>query len=185
MENASAEKVRRADLYLRISKDDRSNDESNSIKVQRDILLDFVSRSPDIRVVNIMTDDGYTGAYFDRSAFRDMIDHIEDGLIDCIIVKDFSRFGHDHIETGKYLERYFISKNIRFISVNDHYDSLERDVRDSANSLIVPFKNIVNEAFLEDISIKTKTQLELKRKNGVVVSNFAPYGYTKKTEYLL
>jgi DNA invertase Pin-like site-specific DNA recombinase len=173
-------KVWRADLYLRLSKDDRDKTESNSIKNQRDMLLDFVSRNPDINAVNILADDGFTGANFDREAFKAMIRHIDNGEIDCVIVKDFSRLGRDHIGTGKYIERYFATKKVRFIAVNEPYDSLKTDMNDISNSLIVPFKNIINEAFLEDISVKTKTQLEIKRKNGELVSNYAVYGYTKQ-----
>jgi DNA invertase Pin-like site-specific DNA recombinase len=179
-ENARETKIWRADLYLRLSKDDRDKTESNSIKNQRDILLDFVSRNLDICVVNILADDGFTGANFDRDAFKEMIRHIENGDVDCVIVKDFSRLGRDHIETGKYIERYFATKNVRFIAVNESYDSLKADMNDISNSLIVPFKNIINEAFLEDISIKTKTQLEIKRKNGELVCNYAVYGYVKQ-----
>ena len=168
--------------YLRLSKDDRSKDESNSIKNQRDLILDFVRKNPDINVVDTLADDGATGANFDRDAFKDMIRHIEGGAVNCVIVKDFSRLGREHIETGKYIERYFDSKNIRFISVNDNYDSLRADMSDNNNSLIVPFKNIINEAFLEDISIKTKSQLAIKRKNGEFVSNYAVFGYTKSDE---
>ena len=173
------EKSWRADLYLRLSKEDKDKSESNSIKNQRELLLDFISRNPDIQVVDILIDDGYTGANFDRDAFKEMIRHIEDGSVDCVIVKDFSRLGRDHIETGKYIERYFAQKKTRFIAVNEQYDSLKADMSDTNNSLIVPFKNIINEAFLEDISVKTKTQLEIKRKNGELVCNFAAYGYVK------
>ena len=166
-------------VYCRVSKDDRDKGESNSIKNQRDLMLDFVDRNPDIRVAGILADDGATGANFDRDAFKDMIRHIESGTANCVLVKDFSRLGRDHIETGKYIERYFASKNVRFISINDNYDSLRSDMSDSSNSLVVPFKNIINEAFLEDISIKTKSQLAIKRKNGEFVCNYAVFGYEK------
>lgn len=168
-----------ADLYSRISKDDRDADESNSIKNQRELLRNFVNDNPDITIVSELADDGYTGANFDRQAFKEMIRHIEEGKVNCVIVKDFSRLGRNHIETGKYIERYFLEKKVRFIAINENYDSIRSDARDSNNSLIVPFKNIINEAFLEDISIKTKTQLEIKRKQGEFLSNFAIYGYLK------
>jgi DNA invertase Pin-like site-specific DNA recombinase len=192
------ETIWRADLYLRLSKDDGDKDESsrclspkggmgsdgtsNSIKNQRELLLDFVRKNPDIEAAHILSDDGYTGANFDREAFKKMIAHIEDGTVNCVITKDFSRLGRDHIETGKYIERYFTAKNVRFIAVNENYDSLKSDMSDAGNGLIVPFKNIINEAFLEDISIKTKTQLEIKRKNGEFVGNFAVYGYRKTAD---
>jgi len=178
-------KMWKACLYLRLSKDDRDKSESNSIKNQRDMLLDFVSHNPDIEVVNILADDGFTGANFDRDAFKEMVRLIEAGEVDCVIVKDFSRLGRDHIGTGKYIERYFATKKIRFVAVNEPYDSLKSDMSDTSNSLIVPFKNIINEAFLEDISVKTKTQLETKRKNGELVCNYTAYGYTKQNGKLV
>ncbi|MDR2357919.1 MAG: recombinase family protein [Oscillospiraceae bacterium] len=184
-----------ADGYLRLSRLDRRRDkdgaagglidESNSIKNQRDLIRDFVSRNPDIRLAGMLADDGATGADFDREQFKTMIGRIEAGETNCVIVKDFSRLGRDHIETGKYIERYFASKNVRFISINDNYDSIKSDMSDSGNSLIIPFKNIINEAFLEDISVKTRTQLEIKRRNGELVCNFAVYGYRKEDKKLI
>jgi DNA invertase Pin-like site-specific DNA recombinase len=168
--------------YVRVSKDDRDKDESNSIKNQRDLILDFVKKNPDIRLVDTLSDDGFTGANYDRDAFKDIIRLIESGTVNCVVVKDFSRLGRDHIETLKYIQRYFASKNVRFISINDHYDSLHADMSDSNTSLIVPFKTIINEAFLEDISIKTKTQLAIKRKNGEFVCNYAVFGYAKSSD---
>ena len=106
----------------------------------------------------------------------------ESGAVNCVIVKDFSRLGRDHIGTGKYIERYFAAKNVRFIAVNEPYDSMKSDASDGSNSLIVPFKNIINEAFLEDISTKTKSQLAVKRKNGELVCNYAVFGYMKSAD---
>jgi len=168
--------------YTRVSKDDRERNESNSIKSQRDLILDFAKNNPDIEILNIVADDGATGANFDRTAFKDMIKHIESGTVNCVVVKDFSRLGRDHIETGKYIERYFDTKNVRFISITDQYDSLYTDMTDSTNSLIVPVKNIINEAMLEDISVKTKSQLAIKRKNGEFVCNYAVFGYLKSSD---
>jgi len=175
-----------ATLYKRLSREDKAKrDESNSIKNQRALLMDFAAKHPDINVVHDLADDGFTGANFDRDAFREMIGYIEDGTVNCVIVKDFSRLGRDHIETGKYIERYFAAKKVRFISVNDGYDSLISDMTDRNNSLIVPFRNILNEATLEDISIKTKSQLAIKRKNGELVSNYTVYGYVKEDKRLV
>jgi len=168
--------------YTRVSKDDRDKTESNSIRSQRDLILDFAKNNPDIHILDIVADDGATGANFDRTAFKDMIKHIESGTVNCVVVKDFSRLGRDHIETGKYIERYFDSKNVRFISITDGYDSLHADMTDATNSLIVPVKNIINEAALEDISTKTKSQLAIKRKNGEFVCNYAVFGYIKSAD---
>ena len=173
-------------LYGRLSKEDKKiRDESNSIKNQRILLMDFASKHHDIHVVDYLSDDGYTGANFDRDDFKKMIGLIEDGSVNCVIVKDFSRLGRDHIETGKYIERYFAVKKVRFISINDGYDSLISDMSDRNNSLIVPFRNILNEATLEDISIKTKSHLATKRNNGELVSNYTAYGYVKENNRLI
>jgi len=178
----NANEVWNAFGYTRVSKDDRDKNESNSIKSQRDLILDFAKRNPDIRILDVVADDGATGANFDRTAFKDMLRHIESGTVNCVVVKDFSRLGRDHIETGKYIERYFATKNVRFISITDQYDSLHADMTDATNSLLVPVKNIINEAMLEDISIKTKSQLAIKRKNGEFVCNYAVYGYNKSAD---
>ena len=182
MKNIDTSKIWNAFGYTRISKDDRDRDESNSIKTQRDLIYDFARKNPDINIINVVADDGATGANFDRNAFKDMIKHIESGTVNCVIVKDFSRLGRDHIETGKYIERYFVSKKVRFISINDCYDSFHADMKDGNNSLIVPFKNIINEATLEDISIKTKSQLAIKRNNGEFIGNYTVYGYKKSSD---
>jgi DNA invertase Pin-like site-specific DNA recombinase len=182
---AEQTKIWEADVYLRLSKDERDKNESNSIKNQRDLILDFVENNTDIHVANILSDDGFTGANFERDSFKAMIRHIEDNLVNCVIIKDFSRLGRDHIETGKYIERYFAAKNVRFIAINENYDSLKSDMSDRTNSITVPFKNIVNEMFLEDISIKTKSQLEIKRKNGEFICNYATYGYIKQGKKLI
>ena len=169
-----------AAIYGRLSKEDKTKrDESNSIKNQRALMLDFVSKHSDITVVQDLSDDGYTGANFDRDGFKKLLGYIEDGTVNCVVVKDFSRLGRDHIETGKFIERYFAAKKVRFISINDGYDSLISDMSDRNNGLIVPFRNILNEAFLEDISNKTRSQLEIMRKQGKLVTNYPVYGYLK------
>jgi DNA invertase Pin-like site-specific DNA recombinase len=184
MKKANIPDVWSAYGYLRLSKEDRKKDgraidESNSIKNQRDLILDFAGKNPDICVVKIEADDGFTGANFNREAFKEMISLIEKGDINCIICKDFSRLGREHIETIKYIEHYFAAKNVRFIAINDGYDSLKADMSDGTNSLLVPFKTIINEAFLEDISVKTKSHLEIRRRNGELGCNFVVYGYLK------
>ncbi len=174
-----------ATIYLRISKEDKEHDESNSIKNQRELILEYVKNQPDLQVVDIKTDDGFSGVNFERNAFKQMIKNIEKHETDCVIVKDLSRLGRNHIEVGKYIERYFSSKNVRFIAINDNYDSNTSDMNDINNSLIIPFKNILNEAFLEDISNKTKTQLEVKRRKGEFIGAFAVYGYLKQGKKLV
>ena len=99
------------------------------------------------------------------------------GKIDCIIVKDLSRLGRNYIETGKYLERVFPALGVRFISINDNYDSLEE--KSDADQIVIPFKNLINDAYCRDISIKIRSQLDVKRKDGKFIGSFASYGYKK------
>jgi DNA invertase Pin-like site-specific DNA recombinase len=166
-----------ADLYLRISKEDGDKEESDSIGNQRLLIEDFLKSMPDITVHKIRIDDGYSGVDFIRPAFIEMMEDIKAGIVNCVIVKDFSRFGRNYIETGRYIQVLFPRTGVRFIAVNDAYDSAK--VQGYANNIIVPFKNIVNDAYLADISIKVRSHLEIKRKNGDFVGAFAMYGYTK------
>ena len=105
---------------------------------------------------------------------------IKAGKINCIVVKDLSRFGRDHLEAGTYIEKIFPVLGVRFIAINDHYDSLHRNPE--SDELIVPFKNLVNEAYCRDISIKTRSHLDIKRRNGDFIGAFPMYGYRKDPE---
>lgn len=103
--------------YMRLSRDDGDDRESESIENQRDIIDNYISEYEDLEVIGEYVDDGFTGTNFNRPGFQKMLKGIENGKIDCIITKDLSRFGRDHIDTGYYLERYFPSKDIRYIAI--------------------------------------------------------------------
>ena len=122
-------------------------------------------------------DDGFTGSNFQRPAFQEMIADVKAGKINCIVVKDLSRFGRDHLEAGEYIERIFPFLGVRFIAINDHYDSLHSD--GDSDALILPVKNLINEAYCRDISIKVRSQLEIKRRHGDFIGSFAVFGYQK------
>ena len=151
-----------ADLYLRLSREDGDKAESDSIANQRDLLMDFLGAHPEIRLHKVQADDGYSGVNFQRPAFMNMMDSVRNKEINCIIVKDFSRLGRNFIETGKYIEKVFPFMGVRFISVNDHFDSAYP--RTSSDNLLVPVKNLMNDAYCRDISIKIRSQLHVKRK---------------------
>lgn len=170
-------KIWNATLYLRLSRDDGDKEESNSITGQRELLRDYLSKHPDIRETAVRVDDGWSGSTFDRPAFQKMIEDVKAGLTDCVIVKDLSRFGRNYLDAGEYIERIFPFLGVRFIAVNDNYDSLEG--KKSSDDLIIPFKNLINEAYCRDISVKIRSQLEIKRKKGQYLSAFAAYGYLK------
>jgi DNA invertase Pin-like site-specific DNA recombinase len=166
-----------AALYVRLSKEDGDKSESDSITNQRDLIKDFLKSMPEIRLCSERVDDGFSGVDFSRPAFKAMLEDVKEGKINCIIVKDFSRFGRNYIEVGRYLENVFPFLGVRFISINDNYDTANK--RSDSDDLIVPFKNLINDAYLRDISVKVRSQLAIKRKKGDFIGNFAVYGYMK------
>lgn len=166
----------RSAIYLRLSKEEAGKQESSSIAGQRALLHAYVSDHPELKIIKEYTDDGYTGANFDRPGFRQMMDDAASGNIDCILVKDLSRLGRNYIEAGRYIERTFPLMGIRFIAVNDGYDSL-RD--NESDQFLIPFRNLVNDAYCRDLSLKIRSQLAIKRKNGECLSSYAVYGYIK------
>ncbi len=161
--------------YLRLSKEDKCEHESDSISNQRKLILDYVSRNEDIRLIEELVDDGYSGTNINRPAFQKMIRLITDGPVNCVIVKDLSRFSRNYMDAGKFLEVIFPSAGVRFIAINDNYDNINQ----SGNNLMIEFKNIINDIHARDISDKIKTSLNAKRKNGELVSATLPYGYIK------
>ena len=177
MDNLTESKVYRAALYVRLSKEDGDKEESDSIVNQKDLIRAFLADKPDIHICAECVDDGYSGANFDRPSFKRMIRDIEAGRIDCVVVKDLSRFGRNFVEAGLYIDQIFPALGIRFIAVNDNYDSING--RTSSDKILIPFKNLINDAYCRDISIKVRSQLDIKRKKGDFIGSFAVYGYWK------
>lgn len=173
----SMTKVWNACGYVRLSREDGDREESNSVTGQKDLIRDFFTRNPDLRECGMKVDDGFTGSNFQRPAFQEMIADVKAGKINCIVVKDLSRFGRDHLEAGEYIERIFPFLGVRFIAINDHYDSLHSN--SDSDALILPVKNLINEAYCRDISIKVRSQLEIKRRRGDFIGSFAVFGYQK------
>lgn len=169
-------------LYLRLSRDDKDIDgrnktESNSISSQRDLLMAYVRGQTDLQIFDIYIDDGYSGADFNRPEFERMLKDIGAGRVNCVIVKDLSRFGRDYIEAGRFIQKTFPAFNVRFIAVTDNYDSLLADKTEPA--FMLPVKNFVNDSYCRDISIKVKAQQRVKRLEGKCISAFTVYGYLK------
>ena len=174
-------KIYRTAIYCRLSREDGDKVESNSIASQRAICEDFIAKHDDLELVcEPFIDDGYSGVSFNRPQFRELEDALRKGKIDCIVVKDLSRFSRNYIDGGRYLEKIFPQLGIRFIAVNDAYDSLTGDPQ--SDSFIIPFKNLINDSYCKDISVKIRSSLEVKQKNGEFVGAFAPYGYRKSPE---
>ncbi|HGD1931003.1 TPA: recombinase family protein [Streptococcus agalactiae] len=166
-------------MYLRLSREDGDISESNSISNQRQIIKSYAKENG-ITISNEYVDDGFSGSNFDRPNFKNMIEDLNAGKFKIIIVKDLSRFGRDYIESGKYLQKIFPEKGVRFISVNDNYDSDNADVSDT--HLILPIRNFINDSYCRDISMKVKSSKEVKRKNGEFIGSFAPFGYKKDSK---
>ena len=182
MKNKQFKRIYHAAIYVRLSKEDgdvagASKAESNSISNQKELIRDFLKDKEDIVVVSERVDDGYSGSSFERPSFKLMLEDIKKGVVDCVVVKDLSRFGREYIDSGRYIERLFPALGVRFIAVNDGYDSLEG--KDQSDEIIIPFKNLINVAYCRDISVKIRSHLEVKRKNGEFIGSFAPYGYQK------
>ncbi len=110
-------KVYKVAKYMRLSRDDGDDRESESIENQRDLIDNYIQEHEELEIVKEYADDGFTGTNFNRPGFQEMLQDIEQGKINCIITKDLSRFGRDHIDTGYYLERYFPTKGIRYIAI--------------------------------------------------------------------
>ena len=168
------------DMYLRISHEDGDKAESDSIANQRDLITAFLEKHPEITLRKVWVDDGYTGVKFDRPDFIRMMESVRNKKTNCIIVKDFSRLGRNFIETGKYIEKIFPFMGVRFISVNDDYDSAKP--RTASDNLIVPVKNLMNDAYCRDISIKIRSHQDIKRRKGQFIAPFAMFGYLKDPE---
>lgn len=177
MQNNTEAKFWNATLYLRLSRDDGDKEESNSITGQRELLRDYIRNRPEFHEYAVRVDDGFTGSNFERPDFKRMMEDVKEGRTNCIIVKDLSRFGRNYLDAGEYIEKIFPFLGVRFIAVNDNYDSLGG--KNASDDLIIPFKNLINEAYCRDISVKVRTQLEIKRKSGQYIGAFAVYGYMK------
>ena len=165
-------------IYCRLSKEDEKNGhmkESESIKNQLIFLRGYVI-AQGWNVKKEYKDDGYTGTNFNRPEFQTMISDIENKEINLVITKDLSRLGRDYIDTGYYIEKYFPSKNIRYIAVNDSIDTFDLS---NSNNDITPFKAIINDMYARDVSKKVRTNLMTKAKNGENIKAFQPYGYMK------
>ena len=174
-------------VYIRLSDEDNNVDgiikaESNSVAAQRILIRDYIQRNNLSALSDTLeyVDDGFSGTNFQRPAFRRMMDDAKRGEIGCIIVKDFSRFGRDHLETGNYLERIFPLLGIRFISVNDQFDS--EDCMGMTGGMSVALKNIINSMYSRDLSKKVRSAMGTRAARGEYMGAFAPYGYLKDPE---
>ncbi len=171
-----------ADLYVRLSKEDGdiitgSKFESDSISNQKGLLMQFLVSHPEIKLHAIREDDGYTGTNFNRPGFQLLLQDVIEKKINCVIVKDLSRLGRNYLKVGEYVQNIFPDNGIRFISVNDNYDSVSSTSPN--DDIIISFKNLLNDAYSRDISIKIRSNLEVKRKRGEFTGPYTVFGYKK------
>lgn len=163
--------------YYRLSMEDDTDVESNSITNQRLLVKDYISTVPELKQMEFQEfyDDGYSGASMKRPAIQEVIRLIQADKVGCIVVKDFSRFSRDYIELGTYLEQIFPFMGIRFISISDRYDSL--DFIGKASDIEVQFKGLIADFYVKDQSAKVKSAVATKRGKGQYACGNAPYGY--------
>lgn len=166
-------------LYARLSVLDNGKADGDPIESQVKIIKQYLSEHPELRLTDQYLDNGYSGVSFERPQWERLMRDVRAGKINCIIVKDLSRLGRNYIETGNFLERICPKLGVRFISVNDNYDT--HNIR-SQDELTVSVKNIVNDYYAKDISMKSGAALKAKRQNGEYIGSYAPHGYRKDPE---
>lgn len=168
--------------YYRLSMEDDADSESNSITNQRLLIKDYISTIPELASMPFeeFYDDGYSGASMERPAIQHILQLVRENRVQCIVVKDFSRFSRNYIEMGTYLEQVFPFMGIRFISVSDHYDSL--DYRGRSSDIEVQFKGLIADFYVKDQSVKVKSAVRTRRKLGEYCCGSAPYGYRRDPE---
>ena len=182
MKTEQTEKIYQAALYLRLS-DEKLNaagGQSDSIVNQEAFLRAFAEGRPDIRIYKVYRDDGWSGVNFDRPGFQEMMQAVYDGKADCIIVKDLSRLGRNHTETGKYISRIFPALGVRFIAVNDSIDTLKAN--EDFDNIIIPFKDLLNDSYSRDLSVKIRSANQVLRKQGRYFGR-GLYGYRLDPEH--
>ena len=162
-------------LYIRLSREDGDKEESSSVTNQREILKRYVSEQENFFIVKEYVDDGYTGTNFDRPGFKRMIEDIEAGIIDTVITKDLSRLGRERLGVGHYTEIYFPEHNVRYIALLDNIDTYF----DAGMNDMAPFKGVINDMYVRDISKKIRSSLIERKKAGNFLGVTAPYGYKK------
>ena len=167
-------------LYIRLSVQDGDKVESNSIVNQKELLDMFLKNQKELTFYNYYIDDGFSGTNFERPAFKKMMEDVELGLVNTIIVKDISRLGRNFIEMGNLVQNIFLVKNIRFISVCDNLDSFANPK--SIENIFFPLKNLLNEMYCKDISNKITKAFNIMKKEGKFIGSYPPFGYLKEKE---
>lgn len=182
VQNKINKKIYKVALYLRLSEEDKRSIDVYSIGNQRKICMDYMADRDDMILSKTFIDNGFTGANFNREGFQNLMQAVAVGEVDCVIVKDISRFGRNYIEVGKYVDVEFPKHNIRFVSINDNYDS--NDEQCSNTQLMLRFKNIINDNYVKDYSVKIRSTITAKMDSGTFLPSLTSmtYGYEKDVD---
>jgi len=165
-------------VYVRLSIEDKYyKNGTDSLSTQEEMALEYLKDKADMKLYKVYSDNGETGSNFERQGFQNMMYDVYNGKVNCIIVKDLSRFGREYIEMGDYLEKIFPLIGVRFIAINDHYDN-----NVTSFDISVPIKNIINTLYAKDLSKKSAAALRIKQQNGEFIGTYAAYGYMKSKE---
>lgn len=176
-EPAVLQRIYKTGAYIRLSVEDSGKPGADTIEAQKELVLGYIDTQPDMQFCDLYCDNGRTGTNFQRPEFDRLMEDIRAGKINCIVVKDLSRFGRNYKETGNYLERIFPYLDVRFVAVNDNFDTLTAERTN--DGYIVPLKNLINEVYSRDISKKSSSALAIKQQRGEFIGSWAPYGYRK------
>ena len=169
----------KAALYIRLSREDGDKVESNSITSQREILKEYLKLHPDIELHDFYIDDGWSGTNFDRPRFIRMMEDIYSGDVNCVIVKDLSRFGRNYTDAGNYLDNIFVRLQIRFIALNNGIDTATNNMNAATRCITVGVQNVINESLAATTSVNVRGTLNVNREQGKFIGSFASYGYMK------
>lgn len=188
MKNAEKEQLEKnfslwkAAAYVRLSKEDKKKVESDSIGTQKEIIKEYLKLHPDIELVDFYVDDGFTGTDFDRPGFQRLQEDVISGKVNCVIVKDLSRFARNAAGSGNYIDDFFVQHRVRFISINNGVDTTSGEMNAVTQCITVGVTNVLNESVAATTSVNVKGSLNIRRKNGDFIGSFATYGYEKNPE---
>lgn len=179
LKDNKAKKIWNAAVYVRLSKEDGDKIESDSITSQKDILSEYVNHKDDIKISDFYIDDGWSGASFERPEFSRMMSDIYAKKVNCVIVKDLSRFGRNYADSSRYIDDIFVKLNIRFIALNSGVDTICEHTNPATQCITVGIQNVINESYIANTSVSIRGALDINRKQGKFIGSFATYGYLK------
>ncbi len=171
-----------AALYIRLSKEDEQKGESNSITAQREILREYINQKPEIIEYDVYIDDGWSGTNFDRPDFKRMMSDIYAGRVNCVIVKDLSRFGRNYSKGGELISDEFTKLGVRFIALNNGFDSISESDSALVQCITVGVTNVINESYAASTSANVRGTLNMNRRQGKFIGSFPSYGYKKSPD---